>query len=369
VASESGLLSRSFASASLAHRADNAFTSLATITPLRTPARAGKTLPGMFPALEGLSTGALCNLGTGNYSSPVGSPGEVPLYRRASSPPRRCGSAQSCASSNSSASSATSVRRNSFSALEEHMASEQHAEPMVVSVAALPIHAPPQALSGASGALHGSLFHPHSAFQPVRRVSISEGSPASTFRRNIGASGYPTHGAASSSEDSAERLFAANGSSCTQGEHARTQLRAPSQLFGRVTAQRTDSTDRESVELDDQELASFMDPLLYYSPIKTHQHLDSHPGSTSTHRGTTSGVQGCSTEEAAAMMWHAWEAGTTADVRGALPLQLQAPSTPVHVPFSPVGCGGSSLQRAYALLAGGSATPTSVAAAMGMAAE
>ena len=67
------------------------------------------------------------------------------------------------------------------------------------------------------------------------------------------------------------------------------------------------------------------------------------------------------------MMWHAWEAGTTADVRGTLPAQLQAPATPVHAPFSPVGCGGSSLQRAYALLAGGSATPTSVAAAMGMA--
>jgi len=164
----------------------------------------------------------------------------------------------------------------------------------------------------------------------------------------------------------------------TQGER-RTQFRAPSQLLERVPAQRTDSTDRESVELEDQELASYMDPLLYYSPIKTHLHVDSHPGSTSsalrgTGTGTTSGVQGCSTEEAA-VMWRTWEAGTSADVMHATtqqptqqPMQsyMLAPSTPVHVPFSPVGCGGSSLQRAYALLVGGNATPTSVAAAMGM---
>lgn len=340
VSSESGMLSNSFASASLANRADTVFTSLAAVTPLRTPARAGKTLPGLFPALEGLPTSTLRSLGVSGYDSPSGKTGEVPLFPMDSLSSQRCGSAQSYASSNSSASSATSVRRNYFSALEEHMASEHHADPMAVDIVAPVVHASSQPFGSAS--LGGSGFHTHSAFQPVRRVSISEGSPTATVRRSLSDHSDPSHGA-----------------------HAHTQLRAPSQLLERVTAQRTDSTDRESVELDDQELASYMDPLLYYSPIKAHLHVDSHShpqhGIAAAHRATT--------EEAAAMMWHTWETGTSADMHSAQQepsLQAQAPSTPVHMPFSPVGCAGTSLQCAYELLAGGRATPTSVAAALGM---
>lgn len=177
--SETAPLSKHFASASLLNQTRHgAFTSLSSLTPSR-------SLPGPFPALAGLSSGALRHLGVESYTSPpTCRVGEVPLFQHPDAPlpaPRRPSSAASNVSNSSGCSSVhetTSLRRNYFSALEEHLIAESHSGEMAVN------QEPPRG----SGAVLGSPLLPHSSFsvgpmftpnantpfQVVRRVSLGE---------------------------------------------------------------------------------------------------------------------------------------------------------------------------------------------------
>lgn len=175
LASETAPLSNYFASASLINPAENAgFTSLANMTPKMTPSRA---LPGPFPGLQGLSSGTLRHLGVESYSSPPCKVGEVPLFQHPAAP-RRSGSAASNVSNSSGSSSVhetTSLRRNYFSALEEHLIAESHDGALQVT------QYPPRAAAALGSPLPvspgaGTTFTPNAntPFQMVRRVSLGE---------------------------------------------------------------------------------------------------------------------------------------------------------------------------------------------------
>lgn len=180
LASETAPLSSYFASASLANQQpgeNGSFTSLASLTPKMTPSR---SLPGPFPGLQGLSSGALRHLGVESFISPPCKTGEVPMFQHPSAPPRRSSSAASNVSSSSGSSSvheATSLRRNYFSALEDHLIAEGHNGDMRVTEnhtlgpsAAAALGSPLLTVSP------GSAFTPNAntPFQLVRRVSLGE---------------------------------------------------------------------------------------------------------------------------------------------------------------------------------------------------
>lgn len=180
LASETAPLSSYFASASLANQQpgkSGAFTSLASLTPKMTPSR---SLPGPFPGLQGLSSGALRHLGVESFISPPYKAGEVPVFQHPSAPPRRSGSAASNVSSSSGSSSvheATSLRRNYFSALEEHLIAEGHNGDMRVTAKDTPGSSAAAALgSPLLPVSPGSAFTPNAntPFQLVRRVSLGE---------------------------------------------------------------------------------------------------------------------------------------------------------------------------------------------------